>query len=413
MVAEVLPEDRELARRAVSSRSGLIDGHLARLRALPAHGNRGLHMDQLFLGLLLDKDGDRKANHPSSASPCPKRQNPGRLWRDGRATGCVETEHTGAISFLTFKVAAMESSATSHSLDERTASSLTEVGNESAVPPAAAPAPRRRRGWRGFLALVILGAIALALVGNMRSSTGPASGQGTFGSLPSLPAGKIVFRIGTFNMHSGIGEDDVYNLNRTIEAVRDTDFCALNEVRGRFSGVPRNQAEELAQATHRAWLYLPSERRFWHEDFGNGLITRLPIREWVRTPLPIKPSHGGLRNATIARVELGNREVQILLTHIDRSRDQANQIQMVSRLFDALAEPSMLVGDLNADSENPEVKNLLHRAGIHDCITEGTGRAGGRIDWILARGVKTVAGGQIQNGASDHPLYWVDVSPNP
>ena len=53
MVAEVLPEDRELARRAVSSRSGLIDGHLARLRALPAHGNRGLHVDQLFLGLLL------------------------------------------------------------------------------------------------------------------------------------------------------------------------------------------------------------------------------------------------------------------------------------------------------------------------------------------------------------------------
>jgi hypothetical protein len=30
-----------------------LDGHLARLRALPAHGNRVLRADQLFLGLLL------------------------------------------------------------------------------------------------------------------------------------------------------------------------------------------------------------------------------------------------------------------------------------------------------------------------------------------------------------------------
>jgi endonuclease/exonuclease/phosphatase family metal-dependent hydrolase len=211
-------------------------------------------------------------------------------------------------------------------------------------------------------------------------------------------------------MHSGVGEDDVYNLNRTIQSVRDTDLCALNEVRGRLRGEPPNQAEELARATGRAWLYLPSERRFWHEDFGNGLITRLAIREWVRTPLPTDPSHGGLRNATILRAEFGGREVQILLTHIDRAKDQAGQIRMVARLFDSLAEPSMLLGDLNADSDNPEVRSLVGRPGVHDCITEGGGAARGRIDWILARGLKTVVGGQIQNGASDHPLYWVDVS---
>jgi hypothetical protein len=53
IAAGVLPEDRELARCAVSGRGGLINEHLARLRALPAHGNRGLHVDQLFQGLLL------------------------------------------------------------------------------------------------------------------------------------------------------------------------------------------------------------------------------------------------------------------------------------------------------------------------------------------------------------------------
>jgi len=51
--AEVLPEDREHALQALARPDGLFETHLARLRALPAHGNRTLHVDQLFLGLLL------------------------------------------------------------------------------------------------------------------------------------------------------------------------------------------------------------------------------------------------------------------------------------------------------------------------------------------------------------------------
>jgi hypothetical protein len=51
-VAEVLPDDRERALCALSRRGGLIGEHLDRLHALPAHGNRTLHADQLLLGLL-------------------------------------------------------------------------------------------------------------------------------------------------------------------------------------------------------------------------------------------------------------------------------------------------------------------------------------------------------------------------
>ena len=49
----MLPEDRERALCVLSrGGGGLIGGHLDRLAALPAHGNRVLHVDQLFLGLL-------------------------------------------------------------------------------------------------------------------------------------------------------------------------------------------------------------------------------------------------------------------------------------------------------------------------------------------------------------------------
>jgi len=53
MSAEALPEDRERALAVLSRRGGVLEEHLDRLRALPAHGNRVLHVDQLFLGLLL------------------------------------------------------------------------------------------------------------------------------------------------------------------------------------------------------------------------------------------------------------------------------------------------------------------------------------------------------------------------
>jgi endonuclease/exonuclease/phosphatase family metal-dependent hydrolase len=86
---------------------------------------------------------------------------------------------------------------------------------------------------------------------------------------------------------------------------------------------------------------------------------------------------------------------------------------MVTRLYDSLAEPSVLLGDLNADAGNPDVRTLLARPGVHDCIAETTGNARDRIDWILARGLKARAGGIIKNGASDHPMYWVDLDANP
>ncbi len=51
--ASVAPEDREQALHALASSGGPLAAHLQRLRAMPAHGNRTLHVDQLFLGLLL------------------------------------------------------------------------------------------------------------------------------------------------------------------------------------------------------------------------------------------------------------------------------------------------------------------------------------------------------------------------
>ena len=53
IVIEVLPADQQRALSLVAGGSRWLEGHLARLGALPAHGNRKLHVDLLFQGLLL------------------------------------------------------------------------------------------------------------------------------------------------------------------------------------------------------------------------------------------------------------------------------------------------------------------------------------------------------------------------
>lgn len=52
-IVRVNGEPLELAHVGGAEAVGFLDEHLRRLRALPAHGNRTLHFDQLFLGLLL------------------------------------------------------------------------------------------------------------------------------------------------------------------------------------------------------------------------------------------------------------------------------------------------------------------------------------------------------------------------
>ncbi|HZK82342.1 MAG TPA: endonuclease/exonuclease/phosphatase family protein [Humisphaera sp.] len=281
----------------------------------------------------------------------------------------------------------------------------------SAIPSAGNRPRRRHRIWL----IPLFAALLVWFSGYIQLPTGPASGEGCAGTVPPTPADKKIFRVATFNMHSGVGGDDVFNLARTIDTVRDPDFCALQEVRGFLYGPAANQAQQLGESTNHAWLFAPTERRYWHEEFGNGVLTRLPIENWVRIPLPIEPAHSGRRNAVVFRVDFGGRTVPILMTHIDREKDQTNQLQMVIRLFESLQSPSLLLADLNAEAKNPQVKTLLALPGVHDCITESSpaSESHGRIDWIVSRGFKTVGGGHIQNEASDHPLYWADLEFNP
>jgi endonuclease/exonuclease/phosphatase family metal-dependent hydrolase len=277
------------------------------------------------------------------------------------------------------------------------------------------PRPRSRHARR---ALVLGGLLFLLWIASLRWPSGPAEGVQISG-LPSqsdkaqAPGAKSRIRLGTFNIHSGRGLDERRDLHRTAECLRGLDFVGLNEVRGAFFWESKDQTEWLSEKVKLAGLFAPAERRWWHEDFGNAALTRLPVRFWQRIPLPQQFSRS-CRNLLLMEVDFDAAPLRVVVTHLDRTddRERTAQLRAVANFFLALATPAVMMGDLNSTKDDPEIRRLLRTPDVQDGLGSLPGN-GGRIDWIFVRGLKCVDRGMHPVGASDHPQFWVECEPLP
>jgi len=147
------------------------------------------------------------------------------------------------------------------------------------------------------------------------------------------------------------------------------------------------------------WLFVPSERRWWHDDFGNGLLCKLPVESWLRIPMTDTQSRGH-RNVLMVRVPWNGTILTILITHVDREADHSAQLRFLSHLLQSIKEPVVLMGDLNTEPSDPEMTSMLGKEGFVDVLAD---KNRDRVDWILARGLTAVDCGSENKGASDHP----------
>ncbi|HEY2839861.1 MAG TPA: hypothetical protein VGJ26_11970, partial [Pirellulales bacterium] len=123
---------------------------------------------------------------------------------------------------------------------------------------------------------------AVYWAGERRVPTGGAEGAALEGAIitPRKPTSR--FRVGSFNIHAGKGLDRRRDLARIAECLRGVDLVALNEVAGSCPWQDWNQSQQLGGALDCQWLFAPTESRWWHGSFGNGLLTRLPALYWER-----------------------------------------------------------------------------------------------------------------------------------
>lgn len=272
--------------------------------------------------------------------------------------------------------------------------------------PRGAKSNRRRR--LAFIPIALFALAALLIDGGIRRPCAPAEGASLNGVATLSPAAETL-RIGLMNINSGRGDDDRLDLDRTARALRGLDVIALNEVRGRSPLIAADRAELLGQRLVLPWLFAPYERRWWRDDFGNGLLAAPPVARWRAEPLPHSnvKGHGNLLEAEI---DFAGGTLNLLVTHVDRRRDRLPQLLRVLERFRQLPEPVVLLGDLNSTADEPLLAELLAEPGVADPLR--LPQAWGdrpRFDWIVTRGLRILDAGAIDDGASDHPVFWVEV----
>jgi endonuclease/exonuclease/phosphatase family metal-dependent hydrolase len=217
-------------------------------------------------------------------------------------------------------------------------------------------------------------------------------------------------KIASFNFHSGKGRDGKTDLKQAEKLIADSDFVGLYEVRASRISVFNNQAEELTQTDYRFWLFAPTERQWWHEHFGNGIVHRYGLPDVVRIPLD-NTRGKAFRNALLSTIELQDGRVRVLSTHIDSTDDREKQLKTVIGLFLSLQSPCVLMGDLNTVAADPQLDALRKIDGVisplHEQIPD---LPPANIDWIFTRGLRTLSAERIENDASDHPIVKAELA---
>lgn len=263
--------------------------------------------------------------------------------------------------------------------------------------------------WRAFSILMVACLVGVVVWdGADRRAADPTKPLIQGGASRDVISSPTTLKLGSFNIHSGKGTDGIRDLSRTARLLTDLDFVGLYEVRSTRDG---NQAAELANQQANCWLFAPTERQWWADHFGNGLLYKIPVHSAVR--IPLENTRGkAYRNAILSTVELQGASVRVLSVHIDRENDRLQQLQSVVDLFLGLQPPCVLMGDLNSTAADPLLKELRSHPGVqsplHDTLGETAPNAS--IDWIFTRGLKTVSAELVENSASDHALLKAELA---
>ena len=191
------------------------------------------------------------------------------------------------------------------------------------------------------------------------------------GDAPASRPGQTPLRIVAYNIKHGRGMDDAVDLRRIAAVLRrlDADVIALQEVdkgTARTAGV--DQVEALARLLGYTGFH-GAHRRYQGGDYGNAILTRLPVLG-VRTH-PIPAASGSA--LTVHEVEVvwspaeapgrgAGQRISVVSVHLAGSPDQRlAQADSLNRLFEGREHPVVLAGDFNGRPEGPVVRNLRRR----------------------------------------------------
>ena len=187
---------------------------------------------------------------------------------------------------------------------------------------------------------------------------------GFFGGAASADE-PLRLRVLSYNIHHGEGTDGRLDLPRVARVISDQkpDLVALQEVdvkTRRTGGV--DQAAELAKLTG-MHVAFGKGIDFEGGEYGNAVLSRLPIQSTKVHPLPAK--EGEERRCALVvnvRPRDGGPDVTFVGTHLNH-RNEAQRVREVEEINRVLAAEAgggavILAGDLNALPASPPVERF-------------------------------------------------------
>ena len=230
-------------------------------------------------------------------------------------------------------------------------------------------------------------------------------------------------RVLVFNIHAGIGTDGELDLERVGRVIRSSraDVVGLQEVDRHFSARSdwADQGRKLARQLDMHLVYganiddeppAPGRPRV---QYGNAILSRYPITSSGNTPLYRSPGEEQ-RGLLKAVVDVPGADIEVFNTHLSATSaaDRAQQTTQIRELIGTPGRPLVLVGDLNATPEAPEIATL--NGFLSDSWTVAGGGSGytfdsqtpvKRIDYVYTSdGVQTMHSRVVTSRrvASDH-----------
>lgn len=154
-------------------------------------------------------------------------------------------------------------------------------------------------------------------------------------------------RLATWNIHMAIGRDGRRDLSRVVQVIRQlqVEVIGLQEVDNQIEN-DRDDLHTLAEQTGLEVIAGPTMQRT-RGDYGNALLTRLPVGKVERYDLSYKQREP--RGLLIVELDWQGSPLQVAVTHLGLR--PAERREQVRRLCGQLAQqerkPLVLMGDFN------------------------------------------------------------------
>ncbi|WP_041625177.1 endonuclease/exonuclease/phosphatase family protein [Stackebrandtia nassauensis] len=188
-------------------------------------------------------------------------------------------------------------------------------------------------------------------------------------------------RVATYNIHAGAGSDNVFDVDRTAEAIASLDASVISlqevDVHWHSRSQWRDLATELATTLDMHIFFGPiysldpttpgAPRR----EFGNAILSSYPIvdaknheitRLSTQVPNPVPEPMPGFPEVEI---DVNGTPVHVYSTHLDYRPDPAVRQAQVADMRRIMrcdhGEPQLLLGDFNAPPEAPELRPLWRK----------------------------------------------------